>query len=178
MTQINLLPWREDERKIKKILFGITLGAFVCLTLVAVMFFHIYLKLIIHDSQVRVTYLQTELAATQAEITTLKDSQQKQAAIRAELQLIIELRTRSFQAVRLLNALTTTVPTTVLLQRIMRASKSVTLEGEAESDLQTTELMKKLAGTKGFNQPVLTEISGDKDNAGARHFQLKVELNN
>lgn len=179
MTQINLLPWREEERKFQKIIFGITLGAFVCLTLVAVIFFHIYLKVLVHDQQVRTSYLQTELQNTQTEITTLKDRQKQQAAIRSELQLIIELRTQSFQTVRLLNALVDAVPKTIVLEKLARNGKSITIEGKAESDLQATVMMKNLAAVPGFQQPVLTEIDIDPNSLGSgKHFQMKVELDN
>jgi type IV pilus assembly protein PilN len=178
MTQINLLPWREQERQVKKIIFGLTLGAFVILTIVLSVFVHIYLKMQIGTQVERGAYLQSVMDQTQTDILGLKDKATKQAKIISRLELIINLRGKSFNAVHVLNLLINTVPKTIFLQKVSCENKIITIEGSTDSDLQTTLFMRNIEAIKGFKQPVLNVINVQKtvgSTGETRHFQIKVE---
>lgn len=176
MTQINLLPWREEERQTKKIIFGITLAGFIVLTIVTILFIHIYLKLEINTQKERSGYLQSVMDQTQSEITALKAKEKKQALIQSKINLVINLRKKSFDAVRLLNLLIAAVPKTIVLEKVSREGNIITIGGFTDSDLQTTLFMRNIAAFKDFKQPVLNVINMQKSQTeDIRHFQIKVE---
>lgn len=176
MTQINLLPWREQERQTNKILFGITLAAFMGLTLIGVLFAHLFLKIQINTQKERAAYLQSAIDQTQSDITSLKGKAEKQAKILSRLNLIVDLRNKSYEAVRLLNLLIVTVPKTIVIQKVIRDNRVITISGSTDSDLQTTLFMRNIEAVKGYDQPVLNVINTQKsESADTRHFQIKVE---
>ena len=176
MDQINLLPWREQARQVKRTEFLITLGFFIGLTLVLVFILHLYLSMLVCHQMDRNQYLQSELDKNQGEVTTLKEKKKEVLALRAQLQFLKELRGKSYRAVRILNMLTTAVPQSLSLEKVIRNGNSVMIEGVAQSDLEVTLFMKNISTTHGFAQPVLTGINTEKtDTQGQRHFQLTVQ---
>lgn len=174
MTQINLLPWREQARQEKKIEFLIIIGFFIGMTLLFILLIHIYLASLIHEQNKRNEFIQTTLGDKQVLYTGFKDKKQKQAIIESQLQFINSLRDKSFRAVKLMNELVKIVPHTVTLDKLVRENNKITLIGKAQSELQITLLMKNIAKSDIFNQPVLTRISGvPGSNETDRVFELE-----
>lgn len=177
MTQINLLPWREQLRQIKRMNFVIILGCFIVVTLFLVFISHMYLSGIIGNQQQLNAYLQSDFDKEQVELGALNKKKQEQKTVNTELHYILSLRENSYQAVRLLDELVKIVPDAVSLNKISRQGNSIILIGKAESNLQVTLFMENMAKSNFFRQPVLTEISSKENSAGEeRYFQLKVEL--
>jgi type IV pilus assembly protein PilN len=179
MTQINLLPWREHARQTKKLIFGIILIGCVVLSILTVVIFHIYLNIENNIQIERNNYLQSALDHTTADIVTLTAHQLLRDKIVKELNLITDLRKKSFAAVRMLNLLVKATPPTVLINVLARENKIFTIEGTADSDLETTVFIRNIEAITGFNQPVLNVIKTQKEANNSTneeiHFQLKVE---
>lgn len=176
MIQINLLPWREQARHAKQIRFLVILIAFIGLTLFILLALHIYLNALISNQQSINTYLQTVITQEQTALASLNKEKKSLAAIDSQLHFIISLRNNSFHAVRLLNELTKVLPEEITLNKIVREENIITLFGAAKSGLDITHLMKNIAQSAIFTQPVLTEISSEKnDIESEKYFQLKIE---
>ena len=177
MIQINLLPWREHARQAKSIRFGLMLASFIVASIVAMILMHLYFKGIISSQNGRNTFLQTEIDKTQADFTDLKQKKLEQTTLVTQLHYIMNLQRDSYSIIYLLDELAKIAPTSVLLEKIERNANVITVAGKARSDLQITVFIKDLGETKGFSQPVLTEITSQEGNAAEeRHFQLKIEL--
>ncbi len=175
MTYINLLPWREESRKIEKIKFGLLLLAIVSLAIFTVFIVHLVLESVIHHSQERNQYLQTLLDNEQVVLGGLSKEKQIQMTITTDLQFIASLRETSYQAIRLLNELTKVVPSDVFLTKIIRNQNSITLVGQAKSSLEITRLMKNIEKSPVFKQPTLSEISAQGINTpNEKKFVIKV----
>lgn len=176
MIQINLLPWREQARRDKQIQFAILIASFIGLAFFAIIFIHICYGRAISHQQDRINFLQSEITQKQADLTALKGQKQEQHDLDAELHFIMNLQTKSFQAVRLLDELASAVPPSVLLDKINREGSTITISGTAQSDSQVTIFMKNIAKSPGLKQPVLTGISAQENSPTlGKHFQLRVE---
>jgi len=176
MVRINLLPWREQARRAKQIRFGITLGIFLVLTFIMLIFVHIYLSGWISAEQQRSAYLRSEFDADQLDLTALKTEKDKQVLLEAQLHFVMDLRAKGFRAIHLLSALVKTVPISLSLEKILRRGNTIFISGKAQSDLQITLFMKNIGAEGSFNPPVLTEISTQLNGTvEERHFQMKIE---
>jgi type IV pilus assembly protein PilN len=176
MVQINLLPWREEERKYKKIYFYIRVLGCIVATILLLALYHIYLNSVITDEQAKGNYLQTALDEEQAKLRVYEKKLKLKMQVEEKLNFIVALRSSSYRAVRLLDELTRVVPEAVTLSKIVREGDSITIFGKAESNLQVTQFMKKIAESRVFQQPILTEISAKENvNGDERIFALKVE---
>ncbi|EKD45539.1 MAG: hypothetical protein ACD_69C00244G0002 [uncultured bacterium] len=177
MTQINLLPWREQARKNKKIRFGLTIAATLSLALFCTLIAHLYLQMLITMQQQRNAYLQTQLSQEQTILSMLNKKKQEQTTINSELHFIMSLRQENYQAIRLFDTLVRVIPEGISINKIARDGNNIVLLGKAQSNLQITLLMKNIAKTLVFKQPELTEITGRESNVGeTRNFQIKVQL--
>lgn len=173
MTQINLLPWREQARHAKKIRFGLMLvGAFIFAVLV-ILGWHGRYNRLIAEQQGRNTFISTALGIEQGELNQLNLEKKQQLVVLDQLQFIVALRHADYKAVELLNGLTHAVPDAVVFTKVIRIGDQVTLFGQAKSNLQITQLMKNIKDITIFEQPELSVITAKENKAGEeRTFQV------
>jgi type IV pilus assembly protein PilN len=175
--QINLLPWREHERQLKQIGFGILMAAFLIAALVLIILAHIYFQSLIASQNKSNAYLQTELQVAQNELSDLKQNKVDQMKLIQHLHFLINLRRKSYAAVLLVDTLAKTTPVTILLDKVERVGDNVAIYGTAESDPEVTVFMKNIGAVKGFKQPELAGITSVQGpNGDERHFQIKVVM--
>lgn len=176
MPQINLLPWREQAKKAKKIRVALYLAGFICLTLLFVLILHIYYDILIYNQESRNDFLQSEMTEEGAQLLALKKKKEKQTAIISELRFVISLREKSYSAVNLLDELVRVVPEGVSFNKIIRNGNNIVILGKAQSEVQITLFMKNITKSVVFKQPVLTQISSKENVSGNEtYFQLKIE---
>jgi len=173
MTQINLLPWREQARKNKLHYFYKILGATVVGAVVAIIILHLYYSGLYSTQSTRVRFLEMEIAKENAKVSVLNETMKKKDAIDTELNFIIALNKTNFDTVRILDELARVVPEAMELKKITVEDNKVIVLGKAGSDLQVTQLMKNIAKSRFFQNPSLTEISTRGTSLGdERFFQL------
>lgn len=175
MTQINLLPWREQVRYERKIHFFIMLALFIALAVLIDIFFYGIVSTQIKHQQRTNAFLQSQLNQEQATIVTLTKKKQEANQIYSRLQYIYSLKNTSYKAIKILNALINTLPPGIIFTKVSREGDNITLIGKANSNSQITLLMDNISKLVDFKQPVLTEITG-KENEGAdvKMFQIKL----
>ncbi len=177
MIQINMLPWRERAREIKKKNFFYTLTGCVGFTLFIIFLFHLYYDDLIRYQDKRNAFLQDEISQKQLEINALRKNKEQQAIIQVKIQFLMGLRETSYNAVRLLNETLKIVPDSIALNKLELNKTAINIEGRAQSDLAITAFLKSISKTAFFSQPVLTGISSPegKGENNERFFQIKVE---
>lgn len=177
MTQINLLPWREKARQIRKIRFGLMVLASVIFAVLIAIGIHGHYDELIKTQDARNNFIQTALGSEQGEFTELNKEKQQQMDVQSELDYVFSLREAGYQTVELFEQLARIVPDAVTFSKIVREGNVVTLIGHAKSNMQITQLMENMATKKIFKQPDLTDINAKQNSAGEeRTFQVKVAL--
>lgn len=177
MIQINLLPWREQARQIKKLNFAIAIAACALASCFFLLICHVYYKSLVSNQQERNTFLQNQLSAEQAYLGELTQKKEQQIADIADLKFIFSLQQAGYQTVSVFNALASVAPDTVTFDRISREGKIVTILGKAKSNLQVTTLLQNIKKFPIFQQPDLTEITGKEVSSGEeRLFKLDVQI--
>ena len=175
MTDINLLPWREQARQVKKIRFAILSGSTIVAAFLLVIFVHIYLNQLINHQMRRNQFLQSAIDKEQAVVFDLNKKKKELATISTQLNFLFNLRRQSYQAVHLLNELILVMPEPVSFNKLVREKNHVLVFGKAKSNLEITQLMKNIDASHQFKQPELTEINAREGSTGdERFFQLKI----
>lgn len=175
MIQINLLPWREQARKVHQKRFGILAGAVAGLALFCVVLAHVRYIAMIHHQNKRNAFIQTALDNESVKLNTLNQKKQEVTNIDEQINFLSNLRASSYFAVRVMNEILISSPDSITLSKVERIGNNVTIAGEAKSNLQVTLFMQSLEKSKYFSQPVLTDISGKKEQAGElRQFEIKI----
>lgn len=173
MPQINLLPWREQARKAKKVRFTLMLGLSALFAVLVIIRLHGHYDTLIDNQQGRNTFITQKLGSAQGELNALNVAKKQQELLVEKLEFIIGLRENDYKAVELLNYLTQVVPEAVNFTKVTRVGNQVTLIGRAKSNLQITQLMKNIEAVTIFQQPELSLISSKENSTGEeRVFQL------
>jgi len=159
MIRINLLPHREEKRKLKKTAFValMALGAILGVAVVLVVGGYNASRISIQNERNLVlTHANAELDKKIAAIATLK---QEIEALKARQQAVEDLQGDRNQPVYLLDELVKQTPSGVHLKGFKQEGQRVTLSGYAQSQERVAELLRNLAGASPWlERPDLTEV--------------------
>jgi type IV pilus assembly protein PilN len=159
MIRINLLPHREEKRKLKKTAFValMTLGGILGVAVVLVVGGYNASRISIQNERNLVlTNANAELDKKIAAIATLK---QEIEALKARQQAVEDLQGDRNQPVYLLDELVKQTPTGVYLKGFKQDGQRVTLTGYAQSQERVAELLRNLSGASPWlEKPELTEV--------------------
>lgn len=173
MTQINLLPWRERARRIKKARFGMMLGGAAIFAVLITMGLHGRYSRLISEQQGRNHFISSSLGAEQGELNALNKEKEQQVMVVEQLRFISDLRQGDYKVVELLNGLARVAPDAVYFSKVMRVGNQITLFGRAKSNLQITQLMKNIKEVTIFERPDLSVITAKENPTGEeRTFQI------
>lgn len=177
MTQINLLPWREKARKVRQTRFYGMLGLCAMAAIFLILLIHFYYSHKISNQTARNDYLTSMISSEQVEFNVLDKKMKEQEAVEKELHFILSLRESGYQAVQMLDELVRVVPEGITLKKMIRDGNNITVIGKANSNLEITLLMKHIATSTMFLNPVLSEITGKENTTGEeRMFQLTFSM--
>jgi len=175
--KINLLPWREQARKFKQTRFLISLGIVCGIALVCVMLIHFILADRLSQAQNSVNLFQAELSKQQMALTKLQQQKKTLVALIDQVQFLMNLKQKGYRRVQFLNEMKKIVPKTILLDRIDIYGTDITIEGQAQSDLDITLYMQALAASSLLKKPALKEISLPKvEGSTGKFFRLQVQI--
>jgi type IV pilus assembly protein PilN len=169
MPRINLLPWREAERKRRRQEFifasvGALLAAGVLTLLVNWQF-----DSAISNQNDRNQVLKNEIANLDKEITEILGLEQQKQRLLARMQVIEQLQRSRPEVVHLFDQLVRTVPDGVYLTNVKQTGKRVQLNGVAQSSTRVSSYMRNIEASEWMADPALevVETKGSA-NSGAQ----------
>ena len=117
-TRINLLPWRDEERKRKTREFTSQLLLCAILAGIAVSYGYFTVQGQIDYQERRNQYLQTEIDRLKVELEEIKELESTKEQLLSRMEIIQQLQTRRPQVVHLFHELAATLPEGVSLTSI------------------------------------------------------------
>jgi type IV pilus assembly protein PilN len=175
MPHINLLPWREELRRVKQRQFiNVAVGAAI-LMVGAVVLVHLRMSGIIEDQNNRNQFLTETIAKVDQEIKEIQDLEKEKADLLARMKVIQELQDSRPEIVHIFDQLARAVPENVYLVKATRTGGEISLEGVADSNDYVSQLMRNLNDSEWFANPRLVVIeTGKQGFTGASWFQMSV----
>jgi type IV pilus assembly protein PilN len=177
MARINLLPWREERRKLRnreaQTLFAATAMAAVLAVLLIVFQ---YGRMI--DGQLsRNRLLEQEIATVDRKIKEVEEFEKERSRLLSRKQIIEQLQSSRSMMVHLFDDLVRTIPEGVRLNSIKQAGDQLTLEGAAESNARVSEYMRKLEVSDWMGSPDLQIVEARGADKRSRYmFTMRVNL--
>ena len=164
MAKINLLPWREAQRKEKQQEFFVMLaiGAIVAGALVFAA--NVYHNQLIEAQQARNKYLEDQIAALDKKIEEIKQLENEKEKLLARMRAIEQLQGNRPLIVRFFDELVRSLPEGVSVTNISQAGQSITIDGEAQSNARVSSFMRKLESSDWLEKPQLDIIQVKNDN--------------
>ena len=179
MAKINLLPWREERRRLRQKDFYGMLGL-AALAGVLVSFLIVsYYNGRIGSQNSRNEFLRGEITKVDSQITEITELDKKKARLLARKDVIEQLQANRSQMVHLFDSLVRTIPDGVTLSAIKQEGDILTLSGRAQSNARVSTYMRTLEGSGWMSKPELNIIEAKEGNPGLPYeFNLKVKLAN
>jgi type IV pilus assembly protein PilN len=176
-VRINLLPHREERRKLARKQFGIVAGLTAALGLAIVGVVHVYNANLIEVQADRNKFLKGEIAKLDKEIDEIKKLKDEIAALLARKQVIETLQTDRAQTVHLLDELVRRTPEGVYLRAFKQAGLKVNVLGYAQSNARVSTMMRNIESSPWLENPSLVEIrSAVVDKKRVSDFNLNFSL--
>lgn len=180
MARINLLPWREERRKVRQKEFMTMLGA-AALGAVLLSFLIVnYFSRQIDGENARIAYVKDQIAKVDQQIKEIEELDKKKARLLARKQVIEQLQANRSQMVHLFDSLVRTIPDGVVLTSLKQDGDKLTLEGRSQSNARVSTYMRNLEGAGWMTKPDLSIIEAkDGGDPGLPYvFTLTVTLAN
>ncbi len=172
MSQINLLPWREEKRQEQTRQFATITALSLLLTAAGVFLVHTSFNNQIDHQTMRNKMLQdeiTRLDASLKQIATLEDTKDQ---LLARMDIIQSLQQQRPQIVHLFDDLVRTVPEGIFLTEIKQNGQQLTIDGVAESNGRVSAYMRNIDASEWMATPKLQVIETKKGTLRSSRFSL------
>lgn len=172
MPRINLLPWREDERKERKVAFTVALG--VAALAAGVVTFAIYLMFgsMIDAQERRNESLRTEIKKLDKQIEEINDLESSKQKFIARMEIIEKLQRSRPEIVHVFDEIVRTLPDGVYLTGVKQTDKKFKFEGVAQSSTRVSSFMRNIDGSEWLRNPELEVVQTTKDKGPGSNFTL------
>ena len=177
MTQINLLPWREQKREQEKKLF--TTMLLVCVIIAAFIVFLInsYASSLVSNQIVRNQLLQKEISIMDEQIKEIKNLKKIREMLISRMSVVQHLQSTRILMVRLFDELINIMPSGIYLTKLEGKNDVISITGYTESNTYVSMLMKNIEMNEWLHNPRLNEIKReDKKQPADNEFKLTVNL--
>jgi type IV pilus assembly protein PilN len=177
MARINLLPWREERRKLRnretQTLF---VGAAIA-SIAAVLLAWWLIGQRIDSQNNRNTFLKDEITKIEAKIKEIDELEKRKAQLLQRMQIIEQLQSSRTLMVHLFDDLVRTIPVGVRLNSIKQTGNLLTMDGYAESNARVSEYMNKLEESEWVSNPDLAIVEAKGPDKRSRYqFTLRVTI--
>lgn len=172
MPRINLLPWREVERKRKRQEFGTAAGAVVVLAILTGFVLRWQYGSIIDNQNERNQYLKTEIAQVDQQIVEILDLEQQKQRLQSRIQVIEQLQRSRPEVVHLFDQMVRLLPDGVYLTSIKQTDRRIQIKGVAESSTRVSTFMKNIDASEWLRDPFLEIVETKGTGEAGSSFTL------
>jgi len=177
MIRINLLPYREERRKVKRQQFYTLLATVAILALCIVFAGRITIQGFITKQEESNEILRSAIRDLNRELDEIRRLQGQIQALLSRKQIIESLQHDRSEAVRLLTELTKQMPTGVYIRSFRQDGIKVTMNGVAQSNARVSLFMSNLESSQWLERPQLIEIRAiPGDRRRLNEFNMNVWL--
>jgi type IV pilus assembly protein PilN len=172
MPRINLLPWRDVERKRKRQEFGVAAGAAVLLAILTGFVLRWQYGSIIENQNERNQYLKGEIELVDKQIVEILDLEQRKQNLQARIQVIEQLQRSRPEVVHLFDQMVRLLPDGVYLTSIKQTDRKIQIKGIAESSTRVSALMRNIDGSEWLTDPSLEIVKSEGTGEAGASFIL------
>jgi type IV pilus assembly protein PilN len=174
MPRINLLPWREGQRKERKLAFLVALGVAALAAGVAAFAVYLAYGSMIEAQQRRNNQLRAEIKTLDKQIEEINDLESAKQRFIARMDIIEKLQRSRPEIVHVFDEIVRTLPEGVYLTAVKQNDKKLKFEGVAQSSTRVSSFMRALDGSQWLRNPELEVVQTAKGSVGSS-FELTAE---
>ena len=169
MPRINLLPWREEERKKRQRDFGVAMAGSVVAAIICVLATLFVYTQMINNQKDRNVRLTNEIAELEKSIEEIDGLERQKERLLARMEIIEQLQKSRPEIVHLFDEVARQLPEGVYLTGMKQTGSRVELRGIAQSSTRVSALMRRVDASEWMADPevdrVETTVSGSSRQA-------------
>jgi type IV pilus assembly protein PilN len=158
ITQINLLPWREEHRQEQKKQFAV-MAVMTCVLAIAIVgLIHFQMQAKINYQLSRNGFITDEINKVNGQIEEISELQKVRRSLVERMEVIQDLQGSRPSIVHLFTEIVSTVPNGVYLESLIQTDTKLEINGQAESNSRVSTYMRNLSASEWLKEPNLTVI--------------------
>jgi len=174
MPRINLLPWRDQQRRERKLAFFIALGGAAAVAAIAAFIAYLLLGSMIDAQEHRNDRLRAQIKVLDKQIEEINDLEAQKQKYISRMQIIEKLQRSRPEVVHLFDELVKQMPDGTYLTTVKQTGAKLKLDGVAQSSTRVSALMRNISASQWLRNPELEVVQTKTDTAGSS-FTLDAE---
>ena len=158
MPRINLLPWRDEQRKERKLSFFAGMGGAVVAAAIAAFAAGLAFSSMISGQEQRNERLRTEIKTLDKEIEKINNLEQQKQNFIARMQIIEKLQRSRPEIVHVFDEVVRTIPDGTYLTSVKQTDKKLKLDGVAQSSTRVSSFMRSIDSSQWLRNPELEVV--------------------
>ncbi len=176
MANINLLPWREAQRRERNRVTVIMCAAMLAVACLVVFAAKLVMDGRINHQEQRNAYMQGEIDSRAKVIKEIDDLQNKRDALLARQEAIQNLQDNRAQIVHVFDDLVSKLPKGVYYDSVNKREGQLSIGGKAQSNARVSALMRSLDASDWFHNASLKVVDViDQNGALVSKFDVDVK---
>lgn len=164
MTQINLLPWRDELRKKRQEEFVVSI-VIVAVAAVVMMFgIQMYLDSLIAEQRDKNRIVGAKIAELNLITAKIKDIQEQNSILQSKRDAIQKLQKSRPEIVHFFDEIAKVTPEGVFLTKLKQDSSRIALMGKTQSNARVSAFMRNVEESQWLVHPELNIIKGSSKN--------------
>jgi len=172
MPRINLLPWRDEQRKERKVQFLIALGGATLTALLLAFLGYLMFSSMIDGQQRRNDRLRAEIKGLDKQIEEINSLESAKQKFIARMEIIEKLQRSRPQIVHVFDEIVRTLPDGVYLTSVKQTDKRLKFDGVAQSSTRVSAFMRNIDGSEWLKNPELEVVATSKEKTAGSSFTL------
>jgi type IV pilus assembly protein PilN len=172
MPRINLLPWREAERKRKRQEFFLSIGAAIATAALVVLVGRWQMSSAIEHQGARNQVLTDEIAELDKQIQEILGLENQKRRLLARMEIIETLQRSRPEIVHVFDELVRIIPEGVYLTYVKQSGTRFEIRGIAQSSTRVSAFMRNIDGSEWLADPALQIVQRTGAGSGSSDFTL------
>ncbi len=162
MAYLNLLPWREAQKKQQQARFMTTMTAACVSSFILVFAISTVYGAMIEGQNGRNSYLKGEIAILDQRITEIKQLDEKKKNLQKRIELIAQLQSSRNLGTQIMDEIAKVTPAGVYLTNLEKKGPSLLLVGKSESNNRLSNMIRAVEASDLLATPLLEFIEAGK----------------
>jgi type IV pilus assembly protein PilN len=175
MPRINLLPWREGQRKDRKLAFLVALGVAALAAGVTAFAAYLLYGSMIEGQQHRNDMLRTQIKLLDKQIEEINDLETQKQKFIARMEIIEKLQRSRPEIVHVFEEIVRTLPEGVYLTAVKQSGAKLKFDGVAQSSTRVSSFMRNIDGSQWLRNPELEVVQTAKGSGIGSNFTLTAD---
>jgi type IV pilus assembly protein PilN len=173
MPRINLLPWRDEQRKERQVQFLVAMGAAFLVAGLLTFLGYLMFSSMIDSQQHRNDRLRTEIKKLDKQIEEINSLETSKQNFIARMQIIEKLQQSRPEIVHVFDEIVKTLPDGAYLTSIKQTDQKFKFDGIAQSSTRVSAFMRDIDSSEWLKNPELQVVQADA--SGGQAFTVFAE---